>query len=249
MNTFTFAVGVIGNVISVLMFLSPLPTFWRIVKHRSTEEFESLPYICTLLNSALWVYYGVTRSESYLVATINGFGVVAETVFVALFLIFAPTKTRGKTMLLVGILDVGFFVAAVLVTQFLTEGDTRIDVIGLLCDALNIVMYVSPLAAMKTVVTTKSVEYMPFFLSFFLFLNGGIWTTYAVLAHDWFLFVPNGIGFLLGTAQLLLYAIYMNSKASKHAAAAADMEEARPTEPLLRSSSADPSIHDHITES
>lgn len=28
---------------------------------------------------------------------------------------------------------------------------------------------------------------MPFLLSFFLFLNGGVWTFYAVLVGDWFL--------------------------------------------------------------
>ena len=43
------------------------------------------------------------------------------------------------------------------------------------------------LDAQKTVITTKSVEFMPFFLSFFLFLNGGIWATYAVLDRDIFL--------------------------------------------------------------
>jgi hypothetical protein len=31
------------------------------------------------------------------------------------------------------------------------------------------------------------VEFMPFFLSFFLFLNGGVWATYAVLDRDIFL--------------------------------------------------------------
>ncbi|CAL5330172.1 unnamed protein product [Camellia sinensis] len=40
---------------------------------------------------------------------------------------------------------------------------------------------------MKTVVMSKSVEYMPFFLSFFAFFNGGIWTFYSVLVQDWFL--------------------------------------------------------------
>ena len=39
----------------------------------------------------------------------------------------------------------------------------------------------------KTVVTTKSVEFMPFMLSFFFFLNGGIWAFYALLVRDIFL--------------------------------------------------------------
>lgn len=66
----------------------------RIVKHRSTGEFESIPYICTLLNSALWTYYGVTKAGSLLVATVNGFGVVVEIVYVTLFLVFASPRMR-----------------------------------------------------------------------------------------------------------------------------------------------------------
>ncbi|KAL4636883.1 hypothetical protein ACB092_03G040300 [Castanea dentata] len=187
MASASFYVGVVGNIISVLLFLSPLGTFQRIVKHRSTEEFESFPYICTLLASALWTYYGVTKPGSLLVATINGFGVVVEIVYVTLYLVFSPPGARAKTGTLVALLDVGFLAGVILLTHFLLHGDTKIDVIGFLCAGLNIVMYASPLAAMKTVVTTKSVEYMPFLLSFFSFLNGGIWTFYAVLVKDFFL--------------------------------------------------------------
>ncbi|XP_050215464.1 bidirectional sugar transporter SWEET17 [Mercurialis annua] len=215
METLIFSVGVIGNVISVLMFLSPVGTFWRIIKNRSTEDFESLPYVCTLLNAALWTYYGIIKPGAYLVATVNSFGILTEIVFVTIFLIYAPQKTRAKTASLVGLLDVGFLAAAILITWLALEGDVRIDATGFMCAGLNIIMYGSPLAAMKTVVTTKSVEFMPFFLSFFFFLNGGIWTFYAVLTKDYFLGVPNGAGFCLGIGQLLLYAIYRNAKPSK----------------------------------
>ncbi|GMI80113.1 hypothetical protein like AT4G15920 [Hibiscus trionum] len=197
MEELSFFVGVIGNVISVLVFLSPVGTFWRIIKHGSTENFE-------------------TRSLPCRLATVNGFGILAEAVYVALFLIYAPRKIRVKTGILVGILDVGFLAAAILVTRLALEGESRIDAIGFMCAGLNIIMYGSPLAAMKTVVSSKSVEYMPFFLSFFLFLNGGIWAFYALLEQDIFLGVPNGIGFLLGTAQLILYAIYSNARPSSN---------------------------------
>ncbi|GAY35868.1 hypothetical protein CUMW_019070 [Citrus unshiu] len=97
MKDLSFYVGVIGNIISVLMFLAPVRTFWRIIKHRSTEEFQSLPYICTLLNSSLWTYYGITRPGSYLVATVNGFGILVEAVYVTLFFIYAPNKSNEGT--------------------------------------------------------------------------------------------------------------------------------------------------------
>ncbi|KAL8545522.1 hypothetical protein ACS0TY_005612 [Phlomoides rotata] len=215
MEGLVFFVGVIGNIISVLMFLSPGKTFVRILKNKSTEEFESLPYICTLLNSCLWTYYGIIKPGSYLVATVNGFGVIVEIVYVVLFLLFAPPQKRARTAILVGILDVGLLGAALSVTYLMMEGGLRVDAIGLISSGLNIIMYAAPLSAMKNVVTKKSVEYMPFLLSFFLFLNGGIWTIYAVLVQDWFLGVPNSIGFMLGSLQLVLYAIYRNPKTSK----------------------------------
>ncbi|KAI9194448.1 hypothetical protein LWI28_006111 [Acer negundo] len=238
MEDLSFFVGIIGNVISVLVFLSPLGTFIRIVKHKSTEDFQSLPYICTFLNSSLWTYYGITNPGEYLVATVNGFGILVEAVYVSLFLIYAPSRQiRITTSVLVGILDVGFLAAAILVTQLVLEGEVRIYAIGLMGAVLNIIMYASPLSAMKTVVTTKSVEYMPFLLSFFLFLNGGIWALYALLVGDYFLGVPNGTGFLLGTAQLLLYAIYRNGKPSKTTSVPDSLEEGTQHQPLISSSS------------
>lgn len=236
MESLSLIIGALGNIISVLLFLSPVGVFRRILKHRSTEEFESLPYICTLLNSSLWTYYGIIKTGEFLVATINGFGVVVEIVLLTLFLVFAPPRIRAKTAMLIGILDVGFLAAAILVCQLLLQGDMKIDIIGFLGAGLNVVMYGSPLAAMKTVVRTKSVEYMPFLLSLFVFLNGGVWTCYAVLKKDWFLGVANVAGFFLGAAQLILYAINWKPKSSKNTASK-DSEHGSHHEHLLPSSS------------
>lgn len=70
------------------------PTFWRIVKRRSTEEFSGIPYVCTLLQTSLWIYYGFTKPGAVLVATVNVVGTVMEVIFVALFLIYAPPRIR-----------------------------------------------------------------------------------------------------------------------------------------------------------
>ncbi|KAF2289158.1 hypothetical protein GH714_029166 [Hevea brasiliensis] len=109
-------------------------------------------------------------------ATVNGFGILVEIVYVTLFLVYAAPKMRAKTGILVGLLDVGFLAAAILVTRLVLQGQVRIDATGFMCCGLNIVMYGSPLAAM----------------------------------------VPNGAGFLLGAAQLVLYAIYRNANPSSN---------------------------------
>ncbi|XWS57487.1 hypothetical protein CRYUN_Cryun09bG0178400 [Craigia yunnanensis] len=207
--------GLLGNITTGLLYLSPVKTFWHIVQRRSTEEFESLPYVVKLLNGYMWVYYGVVKPNSVLVATVNGFGSLLELIYVIIFLIFAPPRMRAITAILFCALDVVFPIAAVLITQLFFDREMQINIAGFLSLLFSVLTYASPLSIMKTVVTTKGVEYMPFLLSFVLFINGLTWTVYAVLTRDWFIGIPNGSGFVLGIAQLVLYAIYWKPKQSK----------------------------------
>lgn len=81
---------------------------------------------------------------------------------------------------------------------------------------------------------TKSVTYMPLFLSLSLFINAGVWFTFAILVTDFYVLVmyidiidrvliiildmvleyifqvPNAVGIVLGSLQLMVYAIYKN---------------------------------------
>ncbi|KAJ4764511.1 Bidirectional sugar transporter SWEET [Rhynchospora pubera] len=204
----SFIVGIIGNVISILVFASPIGTFWRIVKNKSTEEFKWLPYVATLLSTSLWSFYGILKPDGLLILTVNGAGAVLEAIYVIIFLIYAPKKTKLSMIKMVAAVNIGFLALVVFITLFVLHGSIRLLVVGVLCAALTIGMYASPMAAMTTVIKTKSVEYMPFSLSFFLFLNGGIWSIYSVLVKDYFIGVPNALGFALGSAQLIIYFMY-----------------------------------------
>ncbi|XVF31402.1 hypothetical protein REPUB_Repub16aG0142900 [Reevesia pubescens] len=183
--------GLLGNITTGLVYLAPVKTFWYIVQRRSTEEFDSLPYVVKLLNGYMWVYYGIVKPNSVLVATVNGFGAVLELIYVIIFLIFAPPRMRALTAITFGVLDVVFPIATVLITRLSFDREMQINIAGFLSLLFSVVTYASPLSIMKTVVTTKSVEYMPFLLSFILFINGLTWTVYAVLTRDWFIGVSS----------------------------------------------------------
>ena len=76
-------------------------TFLRIMRKKSTEDFNSLPYICTLLSTSLWTYYGLIKPGQLLISTINGAGALMETalmetVYVILFRIYAPKGTKAS---------------------------------------------------------------------------------------------------------------------------------------------------------
>lgn len=210
MASISFFIGILGNIISILVFASPIGTFKRVLKKKSTENFKGIPYVTTLLSTSLWTFYGILKPGGLLILTVNGVGAVMQATYVILFIIFAPKETRIKMIKLVMIFNIGIMGAVIAVTLTAIHGSTRLIVIGFLCAGLTVGMYASPMAAMRIVIRTKSVEFMPFSLSFFLFLNGGVWTVYAVLVKDYFIGVPNAVGFVLGSAQLVLYTIYKN---------------------------------------
>ncbi|KAL7084078.1 hypothetical protein ACP275_14G202600 [Erythranthe tilingii] len=210
MASLSFIIGIIGNVISILMFASPINTFKQVVKKKSTENYKGVPYITTLLSTSLWTFYGVLKTDGLLVVTVNGVGAGLNLLYVILFLIYSPKHTKVKSVKLVGIVNVGFLGGVIIVTMVGLRGGIRLTLVGVLCALITVGMYAAPLSAMRTVIKMKSVKYMPFFLSFFQFLNGAVWSAYAVLIKDYYIGVPNGIGLLLGSAQLILYMMYKN---------------------------------------
>eukprot|EP00262_Sarcandra_glabra_P011656 TRINITY_DN2843_c0_g1_i3.p1 TRINITY_DN2843_c0_g1~~TRINITY_DN2843_c0_g1_i3.p1 ORF type:complete len:325 (+),score=21.00 TRINITY_DN2843_c0_g1_i3:143-976(+) len=214
MADLSFIVGVVGNIISILVFTSPIKTFSRVVKKKSTENFKGTPYICTLLSTSLWTFYGLLKPGGLLIVTVNGVGTILQAIYVILFLIFAPKDTKVKMFKLVGILNVASLGSLILITLLALHGTVRLTVVGVMCAGLTLGMYASPMSAMRMVIITKSVEYMPFSLSFFLFLNGGVWSVYSVLVRDYYVGVPNAIGFILGSAQLVVYAVYKHNSLS-----------------------------------
>ncbi|XP_004252656.1 bidirectional sugar transporter SWEET7 [Solanum lycopersicum] len=221
-----FAVGVIGNIIALILFLSPLPTFYRIWKKKSVEQFSPFPYLATFVNCGLWVLYGIplVHPHSILVVTINGTGFGIEVVYLMLFLLYSEKKKRIKIFLII-ISEIIFLVSlAIFVLTLVQTHKKRSTIVGSICIVGNILMYASPLAIMKLVITSKSVEFMPFFLSLFSFLNGVSWTAYALIRLDAFILVPNSMGTALGLAQLLLYGIYYKSTKRQNAERQAQIE-------------------------
>ncbi|TVU32386.1 hypothetical protein EJB05_24116 [Eragrostis curvula] len=207
------AIGIIGNGTALVLFLSPVPTFWRIWKKRSVEQYSPMPYVATLLNCMMWVLYGLplVHPHSMLVITINGTGTAIELTYITLFLLYSAGATRRKVLLLLAG-EVAFVagVAALVLTLAHTH-ERRSMIVGVLSVIFGTGMYAAPLSVMKMVIQTKSVEFMPLFLSLASLFNGICWTAYALIRFDPYITIPNGLGVLLAVAQLILYAMYYKS--------------------------------------
>ncbi|XP_062169013.1 bidirectional sugar transporter SWEET5 isoform X2 [Alnus glutinosa] len=207
------AVGIIGNVISIGLFASPIPTFVKILKAKSVEDFKPDPYVATVLNCAMWCFYGLplVHPDSFLVITINGCGLIIEIIYVTVFFLYSPWSKRRRILIAL-VIEIIFFACVVFVTlHFFHTTKERSTIIGTVCIVLNVLMYASPLTVMRMVIRTRSVKYMPFTLSVANFCNGVVWMIYALLKFDLFILIPNGLGTFFGLGQLILYASYYRS--------------------------------------
>ncbi|XP_078160477.1 bidirectional sugar transporter SWEET16-like isoform X2 [Carex rostrata] len=148
MTDVSFIVGIVGNVISILVFASPIGTFWRIVKEKSTQDFAWLPYVTTLLSTSLWSFYGILKPDGLLIVTVNGAGAVLQAIYVILYLTYAPKRTKLKMVILVAAVNIAFMALVVLVALLGLHGSIRLLVVGVLCVVLTIGMYAAPMVAM-----------------------------------------------------------------------------------------------------
>ncbi|CAL9003722.1 unnamed protein product, partial [Prunus brigantina] len=115
------------------------------------------------------------------------------------------------TMSLILLVNVAAFGLVMAVTVFLLGEAKRVSAVGWMCAVFNIAVFAAPLSIMRQVIRTNSVEYMPFSLSFFLTLCATMWFFYGLFTKDYYIALPNVLGFLLGVAQMILYLTYKNS--------------------------------------
>ncbi|XP_019183184.1 PREDICTED: bidirectional sugar transporter SWEET7b-like [Ipomoea nil] len=218
--------GVIGNVTSGALFISPAPTVYRIIKNKSVEGFHPWPYHAALMNCFMWVFYAMpfVHPHSVLVMTINSLGIVLELSYLAVFFYYNNAKIRGK---MAGLFVIQLIALAGIVAGTLMGAHTinkRTTIVGSLSVVFGIILYGSPLSIMRTVIKTKSAEYLPGWLIASGFANGIIWAAYACIRFDIFVFISNGVGAVLSLIQIILKIIYRNGPKPAEAKPSSEVE-------------------------
>lgn len=88
------------------------------------------------------------------------------------------------TIKLVLAMNIGSFGLILLVTQYALHGPIRVEVLGWICVSISVSVFAAPLTIVAQVVRTKSVEFMPFNLSFTLTLSAIMWFGYGLFLKD-----------------------------------------------------------------
>nr|GEV37363.1 bidirectional sugar transporter SWEET5-like [Tanacetum cinerariifolium] len=121
-----------------------------IIKAKSVQAFKPDPYVATLLNCAMWMFYGlpIVHPDSLLVITINGAGLVIETIFIVIFFTYSTWGGRKKIIIILIIEAIFTAVVVAITLTFFHTYEQRSMIVGLICIVFNILMYASPLTVM-----------------------------------------------------------------------------------------------------
>ncbi|CAK9206323.1 unnamed protein product [Sphagnum troendelagicum] len=209
--TALMVVGIIGNLCSFALFLVPMITFRKVIMRKSVGDYSGTPYVTTLLNCLLWVFYGSSAvTNTTLIISINGAGLALEAIYISIHLLYGTDESRKKVGGGTFFVIVTFVLMAICV-MWKVALENRVLVVGSICVVVNILMYASPLTAMRNVIKSKSVVSMPIGLSVASFFNGLIWTAYGGIKGDKFILIPNGLGLVFCISQFVLYGCYYSS--------------------------------------
>ena len=188
---------------SIILSLSPIPTMQEIYKNKSTMSFSVLPYAATAAQSSMWlIYSSFSTTSGQGLVPVNAWGVAIQLVYCAIFAVFATDRWDILKTLIASL-------AVVIIMWGLASISPRPDVFSQYSAMiLNICMFAAPLGVVKRVIETQSVAFMPLPLSIASLGCALAWFIYGFSISLPGVIVPNGLGVLLGVAQVVIYAKY-----------------------------------------
>lgn len=195
--------GFLAPIASVLVGFSPLPTIQRIVRDRKVGTLPLLPYSTMIINSILWFAYGLLKANAT-IWSCNGINLVLGIYYLVNYIEFAPTASPT----LPG--SIHQHIQAVLVTLVGTIVLILLPVmndpawlIGKVGMCIGVLLFASPLAVLRVVITTKSARSIPLPFTIASTINCLLWTVFGIWqVEDPNIYIPNALGLGFSLAQL-----------------------------------------------
>jgi len=198
----------IATVSTIMLFLTGISISRKIIRKGSSSDSSFFPLISMFCSSSLWLKYGLIKGDSTLIF-VNSFGAVLMTVYMFIFFIYTLHTTALYRQLFMGLCIV--MPSLYMVQTYTDTRETALVYLGSVCMTMGVISYAAPLSSLTEVMRTKSTSCMAFPLCFANFIVSIEWFAYGYVKGDKFIQVPNGLGFICGCIQMLLF-IYYPSK-------------------------------------
>lgn len=217
--------GHLAPIFSILVFCAPFPTIAQISRDKSVSSLPLLPYSSMLSSAFLWVMYGFLKSEPKIWSA-NGVGLILSIYYVVVFTRYcpkqSPTLPGSVKQHLQGCV---FVIGSTLLIAVALSTPQAAPIIGNAGVVLCVLMFASPLAALRTVFEQKSAKSIPLPFTIAAVINCFLWSvTGKMLMDDFVIYAPNLLGLTFGLIQVALKLFYGNGTEKKDT----DSEHAEP---------------------
>lgn len=213
-------------VLTLALFLAPVQTCLQVRRDGDIRDYSEVSFITSLFNCLLWVVYSsITpgRIQSFI---INAVGGVLQSGYIVWFLAYSTGEAHRRiwqrtvgmvlTFALLICLDL-LLLPHLGISSIIADDTAETDYLGVFCSVLNVGMYAAPLSVMALVVETRSVEFMPLFLTLGVAGCTVSWAIYGMYVGDIWIGIPNYLGTVVAVFQLGLYGFYANTEESRAA--------------------------------
>lgn len=166
----------------------------------NSRGLSSVPCFALMSNSFNWAIFGFLKRELPVFLP-NCIGTVSGFICVVVYSAYSKEA--------IPLINFIAAFAVISLSLFLAFCVSSVEAVGLLGDCLSVFMMASPLATLLQVVRDKSTRSMPFYTSLTSWAKGVGGGLYAYIrVKDIILLVPNLLGVVLASGQLLLFAVY-----------------------------------------
>ncbi|KHN87670.1 Sugar transporter SWEET1 [Toxocara canis] len=196
------------NVISLLAFLTTVGLFFcgigicrQVVKRHDTKEISGAPFMMGVVGGSCWWAYGYLKNDQT-VLCVTTIQVVLYSSYLAFYWVMTKRKLMitAKVLLVIGI-------CAGLYLMVRCFGMKVHHPLGVICLCLNVADFAAPLANIKYVVRKRSSQTLPLPLCIANFMVSNEWFIYGLLKNDFYLILPNGVGAIFASVNLVLFVV------------------------------------------
>jgi len=196
--------GIIAPYCGVICFLAPLPTIYQISRDKSVGNYPLLPYSSMVCNCFVWVAYGILKGQPKVWVS-NGVGLALGSVYCVIFQKHcSPTATNlpGTVSQHFNVMYAIILFNILLVSSGVSNTSELIGKEGVI---ICIILFASPLVALKHVIMTRSASSIPLPFTLACFVNCTAWSVLGwYTTNDFNIYFPNLLGLSCAAAQLVL---------------------------------------------
>uniref|UniRef100_A0A0M3ICE5 Sugar transporter SWEET1 n=1 Tax=Ascaris lumbricoides TaxID=6252 RepID=A0A0M3ICE5_ASCLU len=196
------------NAISLFAFFTTVGLFFcgigicrQVLKRRDTKEISGAPFMMGVVGGSCWWAYGYLKKDQTVLYVTS-----VQVILYSSYLVFYWVMTKKKLMITLKVAAV----VAICSGLYLMVRCFSMKVyhpLGVICLCLNVADFAAPLANVKYVIRKRSSQTLPLPLCIANFLVSNEWFIYGLLKDDFYLILPNGVGAVFATINLVLFAV------------------------------------------